>query len=381
MFGANFQSTPTDGDIAAGVIGGTFTSPSDIMQNGMATLSALGPISQPYTDPAARVLPGEMAASIAYGVEANWDLASMQQVGPVIKKIRMRAWNQGSLQHTIDTGAHLFSSIVPSIASPDKVTVVTPPILNDLFRQRAEEDARAEALGTNSIPGSHEELSVLQQFTPLAPSGFLQKWAYLGAAVEPGQSNGVAEEPLWGFAVPGLGEVKMANIFSENIQLGDYCYFIVNFKSTGMQGANPYTPQPRQVLQITGCASKTIPCRNSSKDGVPRATDVDSIQQQVLVPREWRESKYNPLAPSGQKWTTEIKVPLNRDGASSAVSEFIGGKLKMDRYEPGVIICVGQVVEKTPRNPSAKLRALAHHNIGAYKELPLITVTPFTRIH
>lgn len=384
MFGPSFISPPVDPSISAGSLP-ALGNPAALLESGMSTLQGFGPLSTTYSEPGASVLPPQMAASIAYGVEENWDPASMHQVGPTVADLRLRAWKIGGYQHTVREGTQLFGSIVETMAPPDKVSSATIPALNLLLERRAFDEARAEAFGANSGAGFTEvttEESLLAKLMGAdSPAQFRQNWEYIGPAVEPGQSNGIADEPLWGVAAPGQGVTRVTNIFGTDVKPFDWLYLVVTLvENPSANMTNDYTPQPKQILQIRGRAGRSIPARNTNvvkTSWTPNAKDVDSMRRGVLVGQVWRECKFNANAPPGAKWSSTTKTAPNTSG-----NEFAANKMRLNLYEQGVIMCVGQVVEPTPK--SARSQALlddAHRNVEAYKSLPLITITPFTRYY
>lgn len=384
MFGQSFTSPPIDASISAGSLP-ALTNPGAFLESGMAALNGFGPLSTTYSEPGASVLPPQMAASIAYGVEENWDPASMHQVAPNVFDLRLRAWRMGGYQHSVREGTQLFGSIVETMAPPDKVSSATIPALNLLLERRAFDDARATAFGAGSGDGFTEvttEESLLAKLMGAdTPAQMRQNWEYIGPAVEPGQSNGVAEEPLWGVAAGGLGVTRVTNIFGTDVKPFDWLYLVLTLvENPSARMANDYTPQPKQILQIRGRAGRSIPARNtnmSKTDWAPNAKDVDSMRKGVLVPQEWRECKFNANGPPGGKWTSSFKTAPNTSG-----NEFAANKMRLNLYEQGVIMCVGQVVEPTPKSTkSPVLLENAHRNVAAYQSLPLITITPFTRYY
>ena len=380
LFGTPEETTDA---VNAGALETSFAN-GGFLQAGIAALNGLGPLARPYPEAASSVLPPEMAQSIAYGVEPNWDMTSMMQNSPAVTHIRLRAWKKGGYQYTIAPGTHLFGSLVKAIQSPNKVTVATVPLINELLERRAYDEARAFTFNIGSNPNRFTD--VVDESSQMAttygadtPADLLDVWAFAGVAVEPGETNGLTNEPMWSFAMPSRGVVSMTNCFSENVQPADFLYFITSFVSNkNAVVGNEYTPQPRQVMKMRGWAGLGIPARNtniSKTDWKPNPNDADSMRMGVMKPLEWTEFKYNANAPPGSKWTTQQPMQSIADGG-------VQKQIKLNLYEPGTIVCVGQVEGSAPRScPDPKQLANGLQNSTVYKSLPLISVVPLAHVY
>lgn len=379
LFGA---PEPTTNDVNGGALETSFAD-GGFLQAGMAALNGFGPLARPYPEAASSVLPAEMAQSIAYGVEPNWDMTSMMQNSPDAHHMRLRAWKKGGYQYTVAPGTHLFSSLVKAMQSLDKVTVATVPLINELLERRAYDEARAITFNVGTNPNRFtdtidESSQLATTYGADTPADLLDIWTFAGVAIEPGETNGLTNEPLWSFAVPSRGVVSMTNCFSIRVQPADFLYFITSYvanKNTVV--GNEYTPQPRQIMKMRGWAGMGVPARNtniSKTDWKPNPDDADSMRMGVLKPLEWTEFKYNANAPPGSKWTTD--QPLH------AIADGVQKQIKLNLYEQGAIVCVGQVEGSAPRSCyDAKQLANGLQNSTVYKTLPLVSVVPLARVY
>lgn len=341
------------------------TTPDSFYTSAAAANAALGPISTTVSNLQFLIAP--MAAGFIGGSSDSDPVGSLR-LNPVSTKYRIRASPKG-YEQTITTGTHLFNSLVETKSSADKFTMLSPPFINQLHHERAMADAREAA--DQAAEQHSSELAVLRALTATTPSEFVKLWAYAGTAIEPMLLNNLASEPVWGVSAPVQGKVDMFNCFGTNVRAGDEVGFIVKLEQPDFaEQANPHAPQPRNVLRIRGVASLGVPAHITTKTGVPAPRDMDSIRRGAVLKTAWRQTKYNPYAPAGQKYTTTVPAIAQQLGDMATSS------LIVNMYEQGAYVRVGIVVDDVPKNPLPHDLLLAQTNIAAYNKLPRIGVRP-----
>ena len=71
-----------------------------------------------------------------------------------------------------------------------------------------------------------------------------------------------------------------------------------------------------------------------------------------------------------------------REGALHAIADGVQKQIKLNLYEQGAIVCVGQVEGSAPRSCyDAKQLANGLQNSTVYKTLPLVSVVPLARVY